>query len=251
MKFQEVTGTPGFASSAYASLKTPLLFDPGTRWEYGINTDWVGVIVQKVSGRSLSDYFAEHIFKPLGITDTAIRMRPDMLSRFASVHARMPDGGLVPIDLVLPQEPETEMGGQALYGTAGDYLKFMRLFLNQGAAPGGRVLKAETVAAMTTNQIGALTVAGLKSQNPQFLNDVVFTPGVTHKFGLGFLINEQALPTGRKPGSLEWDGICNTYFWIDPVSGVAGVYLTQILPFADVKSRPLFVRFETTVYKDR
>ena len=130
---------PGFASSSRASLKTPLLFDPGERWEYGVSTDWVGLLVQQASGQSLSAYFAEHLLGPLGMTDTAIRMRPDMQARLASIHARLPEGGLAPIDLVLPQQPETEMGGQALYGTAGDYLKFIRMILNRGVADKGRV----------------------------------------------------------------------------------------------------------------
>ena len=139
VKYQAATGIPGFASSMYASLQTPLLFDPGERWEYGINTDWAGLLVAKASGKKLSEYLAENVLGPLGMTDTAITMRPDMRQRLASVHARGPNGTLAPISLVLPQEPETEMGGQALYGTAGDYIKVVRMFLNKGQAPGGRV----------------------------------------------------------------------------------------------------------------
>jgi methyl acetate hydrolase len=247
-KVQAATGTPGFASSAYASLQLPLLFDPGERWEYGINTDWAGLLVQKASGMKLSDYLAQHVLGPLGMKDTAITMRPDMLARLASIHARGADGKLAPIDLVLPQQPETEMGGQALYGTAGDYLKFVRMILNRGQGANGRVLKPETVEAMSSNQIGALDVPALKSVNPMFSNDMPMPPDNPQKWGLGFLINTKTLPTGRKPGSLMWAGLANSYYWIDPASGIGGVYLTQILPFADVKSLPLFFGFEATVY---
>lgn len=249
-KYQAATKTPGFATSTYASLQTPLLFDPGERWEYGINTDWAGLLVAKASGKKLSEYLAENILGPLGMTDTAITMRPDMLKRLASVHARLPDGGLAPIGLVLPQEPETEMGGQALYGTAGDYIKFVRMFLNKGQAPGGRVLKPETVEMMSSNQIGALDVPSLKPIDPAFSNELPLPPDNPHKWSLAFLINTKALPTGRSPGSLMWAGICNSYYWIDPATGVGGVYLTQILPFADIKSLPLFLQFEATVYQN-
>jgi len=249
-KYQKATGTPSFASSTYASLKTPLLFDPGERWQYGINTDWAGLLVQKVSGQTLEDYFAEHIFKPLGMKDIAIRMTPAMQSRRAAIHARLPDGSLTPIDLVLPQDPETEMGGQALYGTVGEYLKFVRMILNQGVGPGGRVLKPETVKSMSTNQIGALTIDGIKTADPTMTNDMALPPDVPHNWSLAFLLNQKTMPTGRKPGSLMWAGICNSYYWIDPTTGVGGVYLTQILPFADVKSLPLYFSFEATVYQN-
>lgn len=247
--WQAVTGTPGFISSSYASIKTPLLFDPGERWEYGVNTDWVGMLVQKLSGMKLSDYFAEHLFAPLGMRDTAIRMRPDMRERLASIHARLPDGNLVPMDLELPQQPETEMGGQALYGTAGDYLKFIRMILNQGQGEYGRVLKPETVAAMSRDQLGGLQVPSIHSIDPQFSNDLPMPEDNPQLWSLAFMINSKPLPTGRKAGSLSWAGLSNCYYWIDPASGIGGVYLTQILPFADVKSFPLSFAFEATAYQ--
>lgn len=248
-KFQAATATPGFASSAYASLATPLLFDPGERWCYGINTDWVGLLVEKASGQTLSAYLSKNVMAPLGMTDTAITMRPDMRARRARIHTRGADGALTPIDLEIPQQPEIEMGGHALYGTAGDYLKFLQMILNRGQASGGRVLKAETVDAMSSNQIGALNVESLKSTNGFFSNDMNLPPDHPHKWSLGFMINTKELPTGRKPGSLMWAGLCNSYYWIDPASGIAGVFLTQILPFADIKAFPLFLEFEYTAYQ--
>lgn len=248
-KVKAATDIPAFTSSEYASLKVPLLFDPGDRYEYGINTDWAGLLVQQASGMKLSQYLRKHVLGPLGMKDTDIVIRPDMRRRLASIHARAQDGSLTPIDLELPQQPETEMGGQALYGTAPDYLRFVRMLLNGGQGPNGRLLKPETVGQMSTNQIGALDVPTFKSADRALFNDLPMPEGNPQKWSLAFLINTKAMPTGRAPGSMMWAGICNSYYWIDPTTGIGGVYLTQILPFADVKSMPLFQEFETAAYR--
>lgn len=249
-KYEEVTGEPGPFTCTRASLNAPLLFDPGERWEYGINIDWAGQLVERVSDMRLGEYFAKNILGPLGMNDTAFVLRPDMMARRAHIHARLPDGTATPIDLVLPQPPEVDMGGHGMYGTVGDYLKFVRMFLNRGDSPGGRILKAETVDQMGQNQIGDLLITGFKSADPTLLNDMPLPPDIPHNWGLAFLRNEKTFVTGRSPGSLMWAGICNSYYWIDPTAGVAGVYLTQVLPFADVKSLPLFFGFEGTVYQN-
>lgn len=249
-RYHEVTGNPNPFTCTRAGLNTPLLFDPGERWEYGINIDWVGQIVERVSGQRLGDYFAQHILGPLGMTDTAFVMRPDMAARRASIHARTPDGVLTPIDLVLPQPPEVDMGGHGLYGTVGDYLKFVRMVLNRGASPGGRILKSETVDKMGQNHIGDLLISGFTTADPTLLNDMPLPPEIPHNWGLAWMLNQKTFITGRNAGGMMWAGICNSYYWIDQTAGVAGVYLTQILPFADVKSLPLFFGFEGTVYQN-
>ncbi len=249
-KYEEVTGTPSPFTCTRAGLNAPLLFDPGERWEYGINLDWAGQIVERVSGLRLGEYFEQNILGPLGMKDTAVVMQPDMMARRASIHARQPDGTATPIDMVLPQPPEVDMGGHCLYGTVGDYLKFMRMILNRGASPGGRILLAETVDAMGQNQIGDLLISGIKSADPTLINDMPLPPEIPHNWGLAFMLNQKTFVTGRKPGSMMWAGICNSYYWIDPTTGIAGAYLTQILPFADLKSLPLFFGFEATVYQN-
>jgi len=249
-RYQDVTGTPSPFSCTKASLNSPLLFDPGERWEYGIGIDWAGQVVERVSGMRLGEYFKRNIFEPLEMADTAFVMRPDMLARRATIHSRQPDGSLQPIDLVLPQPPEVDMGGHGLYGTVSDYVKFVRMILNRGETPGGRVLKSTTVDEMRQNQIGDLLITGFKTADPTLLNDMPLPPDIPHKWGLGFLINEKTFITGRSPGSLMWAGICNSYYWIDHNAGCAGVFMTQILPFADVKALPLFFLFETTVYQN-
>ncbi len=143
------------------------------------------------------------------------------------------------------------MGGGGLYGTMGDYLKFLRMILNGGLSPGGRLLKAETVAQMSSNQLGGLQVPMIRSANRMFTNDLPMPPDNPHHWGLAFMINSKPLQTGRPAGSLMWAGLANSYYWIDPVNGIGGALMTQILPFADVKALPLFLAFEYTTYNNR
>jgi CubicO group peptidase (beta-lactamase class C family) len=247
-RYQKVKGIPGIGTCQNAALTTPLLFDPGERWEYGINIDWVGKTVEAISGRRLGDYMKENIFDPLGMDNTAFKITPSMHARLAKVHARGEDGGFTPTDFAMPQDPEFEMGGGGLYSTAGDYLKFVRLFLNKGNVNGNQVLQPETVSLMSRNAMGDNKVRLLKTAIPPLSNDAEFFPGMPKSWGLTFMINDEVAPTGRTAGSLAWAGLANTYFWIDQQRGIGGVYLSQVLPFADAKALPLFYAFEKTVY---
>jgi len=141
------------------------------------------------------------------------------------------------------------MGGGGLYSTAGDYLIFVRMILNRGTGNGNQVLKPQTVDLMSRNAMGNLKVRMLKTAMPPLTNDAEFFPGMPKDWGLSFMINEERAPTGRSAGSLAWAGLANTYFWIDPRKDVGGVYLTQVLPFADAKALPLFYAFEKSVYQ--
>ena len=249
-QYQQAHNLPGITGCQNAALRTPLLFDPGERWDYGINIDFVGKAVEAVSGKKLSVVMKENLFEPLGMTDTAFKITPSMRQRLAKIHQRGDDDKLSPLmDLEIPQEPEFEMGGGGLYGTAGDYLKFVRMILNGGKVNGKQVLKTETVKTMSMNHIGEVLVGPLKTAMPPLSNDVDVFPGMPKKWGLSFLINTEKTPSGRSAGSLAWAGLANTYFWIDPIKGVGGVYLSQVLPFADKKSLPLFGEFETAVYQ--
>ncbi|HEX8374388.1 MAG TPA: serine hydrolase domain-containing protein, partial [Geminicoccaceae bacterium] len=116
-RYMQVAGVPGVITVKNAALKTPLVFDPGERWEYGINIDFVGKMVERVSGQTLEAYFREHIFGPLGMNDTAFRIGPSQRERLVSMHARQPDGSMQPITFEIPQEPEYYMGGGGLYAT--------------------------------------------------------------------------------------------------------------------------------------
>jgi methyl acetate hydrolase len=248
-RYMEKMAIPGIISCEDAALALPLTFDPGDKWDYGINIDWVGKAVERVSGQKLGDYFAEHLFGPIGMNDTEFKLTPGHRARLGGMHARGADGALAPIPFEMAQEPEFEMGGGGLYSTAADYLAFEQLFLNQGRAAGGaRVLKPETVSLMAQNAIGDLDVRLLKTAAPASSNDAEFFPGMVKKWGLGFMISTGEVPGGRSPGSLAWAGLGNTYFWIDPAKGVAGVILMQLLPFADAKALAAFDGFEQALY---
>jgi methyl acetate hydrolase len=248
-RYIEKTGTPDIITCRNAALSLPLAFDPGERWDYGINIDWVGKAVERVSGRRLGDYLREHLFMPLGMNDTAFKLTSERRARLAQMHARGENGELAPIAFEMEQDPEFEMGGGGLYGTAADYLAFARMFLNEGRAAGGApVLQPQTVRLMTENAIGDLRVQPLKTVAPALSNDAEFFPGMVKKWSLGFMISTEAVPGGRAAGSLAWAGLGNTYFWIDPATGVAGVILMQLLPFADAKALAIFDRFERALY---
>jgi CubicO group peptidase (beta-lactamase class C family) len=180
--------------------------------------------------------------------DTGFGPRPEHRTRLAGMHSRGEDGALAAIEFGLPEEPEFEMGGGGLYGTAADYLAFAQMFLNQGRVGGSQVLKPETVRLMAENAIGPLEVRRLTTALPAYSNDAEFFPGMVKKWGLGFMISTAPVPGGRSAGSLAWAGLGNTYFWIDPAKGVAGVILMQLIPFADAKALALLDGFEKAVY---
>ncbi len=248
-RYQTATGTPGITTCTNAALTTPLMFDPGDRWEYGISIDWAGKMVEAVSGQRLDRYFQENIFGPLGMKDTSFTISPSQRARLASVHQRGGDGALAPIEFEIPQQPEFHMGGGGLYGTATDYLAFTQMILRGGGVKGAQLLRPETVTLMSQNHIGALEVGEFRSAIPALSNDIELLPGISLKWGLSFLINAQQLPTGRSPGSLAWAGLANTYFWIDRTRRVSGVFLSQVFPFYDHTTIDLLGKFETEVYR--
>lgn len=246
--YLEKTGTPGVTTCKNAALKTPITSDPGTRWEYGTNIDFVGKAVETASGQKLDAYLRDQMFAPLGMTDTAFKISASMRERLVGAHARGPDGSLTPMPFELEQEPEFHMGGGGLYGTARDYLTFTQMILNKGRGNGHQVLKPETVALMGQNHIGDLNMTKMTTSAPPYSNDVDLYPDMPKKWGLSFMINTAKTPEGRSAGSLAWAGLANTYYWIDPARDVAGVILMQVLPFADHKCLETFAGFERGVY---
>lgn len=247
-QYLEKTGTPNIFSCQNVALTTPIMSDPGTRWEYGINMDFVGKAVEAASGQRLDAYLRDHMFGPLGMNDTAFKITDDMRQRLVATHARGEDGSLAPIPFEIEQNPEFHMGGGGLYSTAGDYIKFTQMVLNKGRGNRNQVLKPETVALMGQNHIGDLTISKMTTVAPMYTNDVDLFPDIVKKWGLSFLINNAKTPEGRSAGSLAWAGLANTYFWIDPARDVCGVILMQVLPFVDAKCLEAFAGFERGVY---
>ncbi len=229
----------------------PLLFDPGTRWHYSTSTDVCGRLVEVVSGQKLEDYFRQHIFAPLKMDDTSYNVPESKASRLVPAQQRAGDSMTGGIVLQSPQPGlaiANPIGGGGLASTASDYGRFVRMWLNGGALDGARVLKAETVALMGQNHIGAVSVPALKSALPRSA-DFTFIADGRDKWGLGYLITTDQVPGKRSPGSLSWGGINNTFFWIDPARGIAGVILMQYLPFADARALATYDAFERAVYQ--
>ena len=243
------TGLPAARTGKIAALQAPLGFDPGARWEYGINIDLAGRMVEVVSGQNLEAWFQDHLFGPLGMVDSGFVIQPRWKDRMATVHARDANGTLSPIDVPPPAEnPEFFAGGGGLFSTSRDYLKFLQALMHGGTFNGARILKPETVTLMGQNHMGALNVLPMKTSNPRMSNDCELFPGMDKKWGLSFLINTKDVPGARSAGSLAWAGINNTYYWLDPAKKIAGVLMTQILPFADPTVLGLLDRFEHAVY---
>jgi methyl acetate hydrolase len=248
VRYLETTGTPPFRSGLNAAMKVPIMRDPGTRWEYGTNIDFVGKVVEAVSGERLDAYFQNHLLAPLGMTDTAFVIGGDQRKRLVAMHSRGADGALTPIPFEIKQDPEFFAGGGGLYGTAPDYIKFTQMMLNNGTGNGNRILKPETVALMSQNHIGELNMTPMTSAVPTASNNVDFLPGIDKKYGLSFMINTAQSAEGRSAGSLAWAGLANTYYWIDPVRDITGVIMMQVLPFADSTCLKVFSDFERAVY---
>jgi CubicO group peptidase (beta-lactamase class C family) len=248
-RYQQVTGTPSARTGRLAALTQPLVFDPGARWEYGINIDWIGRIVEAISGMDLNTHMTRHIFAPLGMTDTGYMPTDEQAARGAGSHQRGPDGSLIPAPFAKPSFPEFFPGGGGLVSTGPDYMMFLRMLLGGGALGGARLLQPETVALMGQNHIGTLNVLPIRSADPVLAHDCELFPGMVKKWGLSFLINTERAATGRSAGSLAWAGLRNTYFWLDPSKRVVGVLLTQSLPFADPIVLALLDAFETEIYR--
>ncbi len=250
LRYRTARNIPSVLGSTFAGIRDVLLHDPGERWTYGNNIDWLGRIVEVLRGKRLGDVLRERVFTPLAMQDIAFTMTPAMRARLASIHQRSADGQLTAApDVVLPQPPEMDMGGAGLYATIGEYMKFIRMVLNDGEGAEGRVLKAATVAQMASNGLGNLSSGAWTSSNPFLANSGDFFPGLRKSWSYTFQVLEEDAPTGRPAGALSWAGLANTYFWIDRKNGVGGMWGTQILPFQDIGSYPAFVDFETAVYR--
>lgn len=248
-RLAEEKGQPSVITASRAALMTPLLFDPGTQWMYGTNVDWAGQVVEGITGRRLGDVFETEIFGPCGMTDMTFAIDDELRARVAGMHARSADGLLAPIDFELPSPPEVDFGGHGLYGTVGDYMKFIRMWLNDGQGEKEQVLAPETVEMAVQRHLGAgLSVTELKGVIPSLSNDAEFFPGLPKSWSLPFMINEEEGPTGRPAGGQGWAGLANLFYWVDRQNSIGGYWATQILPFGDPTSFGQYLAFESAAY---
>jgi methyl acetate hydrolase len=228
----------------------PLMFEPGTRWQYGQGTAWAARLVEAMSGATLEDYFQERILRPLAMQDTSYIFPEAKFDRLVAGYQREANGELKPNDRRLPSRPASFNGDGGLYSTAPDYVRFMQMILHRGEGPNGaRILKRRTAESMLRNQIGDLSAGKMRSFQPGTSADVDFQPGHTQKWGFGFLINTTPYAGGRSAGSGAWGGISNTFFWIDPKRDRCGVLLMQYLPFVDKEAVGLLDDFEKAAYR--
>ncbi|MBO9516400.1 MAG: beta-lactamase family protein [Variovorax sp.] len=244
-RYHEVTGEPHALTGLKRSLSAPLVNDPGTAWEYGVNTDWLGLIVEKISGQSLGSYLRQHVYGPLGMTESTFEPGADERARLLRVMQRQPDGSLVPSKLDLPPSSEWDAAGHGSYGTIQDYGRFVRAWLDDG----GGILSPATVQLALQNHLGPIKLPDfLKSAMPELSNDVPAMP-VPQGWGLGFHLTLVDLPGMRSAGTGDWAGVFNSYYWIDRTRGIGGVLMTQVLPFFDMPVVETLLGFEMAVYQ--
>lgn len=256
-------------SGREADMLSPLLFQPGEGWEYGVGVDWAGIVLMRATGTSLNDYIQENVLAPLGLKGH-MTMLPsaELKSRLAYMHSRLHDGSLVPRDhlmrapLVASTDEERarcfNSGGAGMFANPRDYTKVLAVLLNDGTCPrtGAKLLSRATVEEMFRNQIPRFPNAGrqaIPAAKPDLTLPVsalypVDTDNSTPQgWGLTFMLPNGGA-TGRAPNTGHWAGLANLWWWCDREKGVAGMVCTQILPFADPKVLGLWVGVEAGVY---
>jgi methyl acetate hydrolase len=248
LRYQEVSGVPHPTAGLRSALSMPLVADPGTEWNYGISLDWLGQVIETVSGQDLDSYLKERVFEPLGMGDTSFAPSEEQRARLMAIHQRTPDGGLELAELELPADPEFWPAGHGCYATARDYARFMAALLGDGELDGVRILRPETVELMFTDQLDGVPLPnGSTSAVPELSNDVPPLP-FGQAFGFGLHLFTEDLPDMRRAGSGDWSGLFNCYYWIDRASGIAAAFLTQVLPFYDAQVLEAVLGVEQAVY---
>lgn len=248
LKYAKVMGLPPIPSCKIAAFDLPLAFDPGTAWEYGVATDFLGKIIEKLSGMRLEEYFKTQIFDRVGMEWTSFVMGPRQLAEEVPVRGKAGRGAFNVLDFKISQTPEMYMAGAGLYGTAGDYFKFLQMLLNKGDAPHGRVLKPETVELMFRNHIGDIKLPVMGTVIPPVSADLDLDVPHGNKWSLCALTNLIDMPGRRRAGSQFWGGLASSYFWVDPRSDLAGLVMLSYFPFADADGLELFAALERDAY---
>jgi CubicO group peptidase (beta-lactamase class C family) len=253
------------SSDIAVAHKVPLLFEPGQGWIYGYGIDWAGLAVMRATGKTLEEYMSANIWKPLGMTSTTFSMvehRPDLLPRFAGMTLRDSDGELinVPSDrFTMRAERVKYSGGGGCFSTANDYIKFLSSILNTLTSPEG---DAKLPGLLSRGTLEEMFKPGLSESSTVALRGMITHPlafglagniphGVAISHGLGGLVTEERVPdSGRAPGSMQWSGLPNLFWWISPKDKVCGCYFSQLLPQGDKLTTKLYREFEAAVLQE-
>ncbi len=251
-RYLESAGLPPVVSGLRSSLSCPLAFDPGERWQYGSGVDWLGLAIEAIDGRSIDRFCHEEIFTPLGMVDTYFELQDNMVARLAPAFGRSSDGSFVeaPINVDPPSHPEFYGLGHALYSTVHDYMRFLRMWLNHGQLDGVRILKPKSVSLALENHIGHFRLQPLPTALPLAVADLTIFPEIAKSHSLCFARTEENIPGMRSAGSQFWGGVLNTHFWFDPTHDLAGILMTQLLPFLDADFMSAFATFEQLAYQE-
>jgi methyl acetate hydrolase len=247
VEWERVTGVPNVVAGSAACLTAPMLADPGDTFNYGINIDWLGKVVEAVTGTGLDVAIKHGVTGPLGMDQTTFLMDDQQRPNSSPVHVKGEDGTWASIGEVLNQAPDYWAGGHGLYGPPSDYIKFQRALLRGGELDGTRILGQSTVDEAFRNQIGDLDFpAEIPTADPASSYEVNLGPGF--KWGYGLLLNTSDIPGMRRAWSGAWAGLCNTHFWVDPASGVCGSIYSNFLPFAPPEALKMYQDFERALY---
>ncbi|CUM66843.1 uncharacterized protein PRCAT00004527001 [Priceomyces carsonii] len=237
-----------FPSRALFTPETmPLKFDPGSNWLYGHSTDFLGLVIEKITGKFLGEYLKEVIFDPAGMTSCTFHIRDP--SNIIKTHTLGDDGSLsLHGEWIINLDPEIDMGGHGCFSNAEDYLKFMRIFLLGGLSPdtGERILKKETIEYMVQNHLPTGLFLPDDANSFPIERDGIPPDGFTlsgHAFGFC------ELTTRRPEESLSWGGLPNIFYWMDLKNGIAGFWGSQIIPMGHITCAKMYEKFESYVYE--
>jgi len=247
VRWEKLTGIPNVVAGLRLSLRAPMVADPGTAFSYGISTEWLGQVVEAVTGVGLDVAIKQGVTGPLGMNHTTFLMTDDERLNSTPVHVKGGDGNWVSIGEILNQAPEYWAGGHGLYGPPSDYIRFTRALLRGGELDGASILRPETVDDAFRNQIGELDFpAEIPTFDPASTHTLALGPG--YKWGYGLLLNTADIPGMRRAWSGAWAGLCNTQFWIDRTTGVCGSIYSNFLPFVTPEAVTMYNDFERALY---
>ena len=248
VRYEAATGIPNVVPGSMDAFKAPMTADPGTTYVYGINTDWLGRVVEAVAGTSLDVVVKEHVTEPLGMHDTMFRLDAERTANAVTVHVPGEGGGWTSAGEILNQEPDWWAGGHGLYSTPRDYIRFERALLRGGELDGVRILQEATVDEAFRSQIGDIPFPEkIPTADPATTDTMDLGPGWT--WGYGLLVNTEDVPGRRRAGSGAWAGLFNTHFWVDRTTGICASIYTNSLPFITQDDAwRTYTEFEEAIY---